>query len=165
MAEELGIVSWTPLWHQSGHEHLRGMIEHGFEIMITGVSAEGLTEAWLGRILDQRIVEELAALASKHRFHVEGEGGEYETLVVGGPHMDQRLSVEGTVHWDGVEGITPFTEWLAVRARRTRRQFHLQHPRDSWDQTWPRVLQPKRRPRWQAYDCKHQSVPHPSQGP
>ena len=48
MAEGLGMVSWTPLWHQSGHEHLKGMIEHGFEIMITGVSAEGLNEAWLG---------------------------------------------------------------------------------------------------------------------
>jgi len=104
MAEELGIVSWTPLWHQSGHDHLKGMIEHGFEIMITGVSAEGLTEEWLGRVLSPSSFEELAALASKHRFHVEGEGGEYETLVVGGPHMDQRLSVEGTVHWDGVRG-------------------------------------------------------------
>ena len=104
MAEELGIVSWTPLWHQSGHEHLREMIEHGFEIMITGVSAEGLNEKWLGRILTKESFEELAALATNHRFHVEGEGGEYETLVVGGPHMDQRLSVEGTVHWDGVRG-------------------------------------------------------------
>ena len=127
MAEELGIVSWTPLWHQSGHEHLRGMIEHGFEIMITGVSAEGLTEAWLGRILTKESFEELAALASKHRFHVEGEGGEYETLVVGGPHMDQRLSVEAPSIGTEFEGITPFTEWLAVRARRTRRQFHLRH--------------------------------------
>ena len=62
MADELGIVSWTPLWHQSGHEHLRAMIEHGFEIMITGVSAEGLTEAWLGRILTKESFEELAAL-------------------------------------------------------------------------------------------------------
>lgn len=104
MAEELGIKSWTPLWHQSGHEHLKGMIDHGFEIMITGVSAEGLTEEWLGHVLTKASFEQLAMLASKHRFHVEGEGGEYETLVVGGPHMDHRLVVEGTAHWDGVRG-------------------------------------------------------------
>ena len=80
------------------------MIEHGFEIMITGVSAEGLNEAWLGRVLTEQSFDELAALAAKHRFHVEGEGGEYETLVVKGPHMQGRLAVEGTVHWDGVRG-------------------------------------------------------------
>ena len=104
MAEGLGLVSWTPLWHQSGHAHLKEMIEHGFEIMITGVSAEGLNEAWLGRVLTEASFDELAALAAKHRFHVEGEGGEYETLVLKGPHMQRRLAVEGTVHWDGVRG-------------------------------------------------------------
>ena len=83
------------------------MIEHGLEIRITGVSAEGLTGAWLA-VFDQRIVRELAALASKHRFHVEGEGGEYETLVVAGPHMRGRLEVQGEVQWDGVRGHLAF---------------------------------------------------------
>lgn len=104
MAERLGLRSWTPLWHQSGHEHLKGMIDHGFEIMITGVSAEGLTEEWLGRILTPASFEVLSNLAATHRFHVEGEGGEYETLVLAGPHHNGRLSVGGTVHWDGVRG-------------------------------------------------------------
>ncbi len=104
MAERLGVRSWTPLWHQSGHEHLKGMIEHGFEIMITGVSAEGLTEKWLGHVVTPASFEELVMLAEKHRFHVEGEGGEYETLVIGGPHLSERLSVTGTAHWDGVRG-------------------------------------------------------------
>ena len=104
MAERLGLRSWTPLWHQSGHEHVKGMIDHGFEIMLTGVSAEGLTEEWLGRVLTHSSFEKLADLAALHRFHVEGEGGEYETLVVGGPHLNGRLSVTGTVRWDGVRG-------------------------------------------------------------
>jgi ABC transporter with metal-binding/Fe-S-binding domain ATP-binding protein len=104
MAQRLGLRSWTPLWHQSGREHLKGMIDHGFEIMLTGVSAEGLTEKWLGHILTPSSFEELANLAESFRFHVEGEGGEYETLVVAGPHLNGRLSVQGTVHWDGVRG-------------------------------------------------------------
>lgn len=104
MAERLGIRSWTPLWHQSGHEHLRGMIDHGFEIMITGVSADGLTEKWLGHVLTPDSFDELVTLAKTHRFHVEGEGGEYETLVIGGPHQNGRLTVAGTAHWDGVRG-------------------------------------------------------------
>ena len=108
MAERLGIKSWTPLWHQSGHDHVRHMIEHGFEIMITGVSAEGLDEQWLGHILTTSSFERLRELAERYRFHVEGEGGEYETLVVAGPHMEGRLNVEGKVVWDGVRGHVSF---------------------------------------------------------
>jgi len=104
MAERLGMHSWTPLWHQSGYNHLKGMIDHGFEIMMTGVSAEGLTQKWLGHVLTPDSFNELASLAKTHRFHVEGEGGEYETLVVGGPHLNDRLMIEGTAHWDGVRG-------------------------------------------------------------
>ena len=92
MAERFGLRNWTPLWHQSGHEHLKGMIDHGFEIMITGVSAE-VDEEWLGRVLTPASFEVLSNLAATHRFHVEGEGGEYETLVLGGPHHNGRLSV------------------------------------------------------------------------
>ncbi len=104
MAERLGVKSWTPLWHQSGDMHLKQMIEHGFEIMITAVSAEGLTEGWLGHVLTVESYEKLAGLALKHRFHVEGEGGEYETLVLKGPHMPERLEVKGRPTWDGVRG-------------------------------------------------------------
>jgi len=104
MAERLGMHSWTPLWHQSGYDHLKGMIDHGFEIMMTGVSAEGLTQKWLGHVLTPDSFNELASLAKTHRFHVEGEGGEYETLVIGGPHLNDRLVIEGTAHWDGVRG-------------------------------------------------------------
>ena len=49
MAERLGINSWTPLWHQDGDSHLSSMVQHGFNIMITGVSCEGLDESWLGK--------------------------------------------------------------------------------------------------------------------
>ncbi len=108
MAERLGIKSWTPLWHQSGLHHLKQMIEHGFEIVITGVSAEGLDEQWLGHTLTESSFERLQSLAERYRFHVEGEGGEYETLVVAGPHMDGRLEVEGEVVWDGVRGHVSF---------------------------------------------------------
>ena len=47
-------------------------------------------------------------MAQRYRFHVEGEGGEYETLVVAGPHMDGRLEVTGEVVWDGVRGHVAF---------------------------------------------------------
>ena len=84
------------------------MIENGFEIMLTSVSAEGLDPTWLGRVLDSNSFAMMADLAAKHRFHVEGEGGEYETLVLAGPHHPGRLQVEYSVEWDGVRGHLDF---------------------------------------------------------
>jgi len=109
MAERLGIISWTPLWHQDGDAHLSGMVANGFSIMITGVSCEGLDDSWLGTILDETRLSELRSLAKKYRFHIEGEGGEYETLVLGGPHIEGSMDVTHTKYWDGVRGHLDFT--------------------------------------------------------
>ena len=52
--------------------------------------------------LTEASFDELAALAAKHRFHVEGEVESTKLWSSKGPHMQGRLAVEGTVHWDGV---------------------------------------------------------------
>ena len=105
MAHRLGIHSFSPLWHQEPYSHLHGMIENGFKIMITSVSCEGLDGKWLGKILDLENVQELKSLSEKYRFNVDGEGGEYETFVVGGPHLSRALQVEGTASFDSRRGV------------------------------------------------------------
>jgi len=104
ICNDLDIKSFTPLWHQSSESHMDNLVANGFKVMITGVSAEGLGSEWLGRILDENFLLELKSSASEYRFHVDGEGGEYETLVVAGPHMNGRLELEYETHWDGVRG-------------------------------------------------------------
>ena len=110
MAHRLGIHSFSPLWHQDPFEHLHGMIENGFKIMINSVSCEGLDGEWLGRILDLENVQQLKFLSEKYRFNVDGEGGEYETFVVGGPHLPRTLEVEGTASFDSVRGVFTITK-------------------------------------------------------
>lgn len=108
MGERLGLRSWTPLWHQNGDDHVKGLIENGFEVMITSVSCEGLDASWLGTVLTKDSFVHLQELAQTHRFNVEGEGGEYETLVVAGPHMPGRIEVDFTPTWDGRRGSLTF---------------------------------------------------------
>ena len=48
------------------------------------------------------------------RFNVDGEGGEYETLVVAGPHLGGRLQCKGTVQWDGTRGTFEFDDVTTV---------------------------------------------------
>jgi diphthamide synthase (EF-2-diphthine--ammonia ligase) len=58
----------------------------------------------LGQILTEKSLAKLEQKAEQFRFNVDGEGGEYETLVVGGPHLPGRLDIEGQVVWKGNRG-------------------------------------------------------------
>jgi len=112
MTEELGIRIWTPLWHQNGEHHVRQMIENSFSIMISSVSCEGLDESWLGRILTLNDFEQLKTLSKKYRFHIDGEGGEYETIILSGPHLNQKISITFEPQWDGKRGSIKILEYL-----------------------------------------------------
>jgi len=106
ICEELGVGSFCPLWHKDGEQLLTEMIEAGFEIIITSVSAEGFDESWLGRKIDGRCVEELVKLREKYGVSVVGEGGEMETFVVNSPLFKKRIDVKKAERkWDGVRGV------------------------------------------------------------
>ena len=105
MSQRLNIHSFSPLWHQTPIDHLQGMIEAGFKIMITSVSCEGLDHNWLGHVLDERSLKELQELSTKHRFNIDGEGGEYETFVLGGPIWSRSLEVEGEEQHSASRGV------------------------------------------------------------
>ena len=105
MSQRLNIHSFSPLWHQTPIEHLKGMVEAGFQIMLTSVSCEGLDHTWLGHVLTESSLLELHALSKQHRFNVDGEGGEYETFVLGGPIWSRALQVEGSEQHTASRGI------------------------------------------------------------
>lgn len=105
MCQRLNIHSFSPLWHQTPIEHLSGMVEAGFEIMLTSVSCEGLDHSWLGHVLTESSLKHLHELSNKHRFNVDGEGGEYETFVLGGPIWSRSLKVEGEEQHSASRGV------------------------------------------------------------
>ncbi|CAI8404277.1 MAG: Uncharacterised protein [Candidatus Poseidoniaceae archaeon] len=105
MCQRLNIHSFSPLWHQTPIEHLSGMVAAGFEIMLTSVSCEGLDHTWLGHVLTVSSLKRLNELSNKHRFNVDGEGGEYETFVLGGPIWPRSLKVNGEEHHTASRGV------------------------------------------------------------
>lgn len=91
---ELGIENLSPLWHIDPEQHVRDLLSGGYEIIFTGVAAEGLNEKWLGRRLDDAALGELLGLRDRYGINVEGEGGEYETLVLSGPTHRRRIVID-----------------------------------------------------------------------
>jgi ABC transporter with metal-binding/Fe-S-binding domain ATP-binding protein len=104
MADRLDAELFAPLWQEEPTDLAEEMLAAGFEITIIQVAAAGLDESWLGRTLDADALEELQDLNEEYGVHVLGEGGEFETVVTDGPHMDRPIELEYRTEWDGTRG-------------------------------------------------------------
>ena len=104
MCDRLDAELFAPLWQEDPHELADAMFDAGFEIKIIQVAAYGLDESWLGRTLDAEALAELTDLNEEYGVHVLGEGGEFETLVTDGPHMDRRIELDYDTEWEGSRG-------------------------------------------------------------
>lgn len=102
---DLGLEHIVPLWGRSGRALLGEMLSGGLVIVVTSVAARGLDSLWLGRVLDDAAVEELAELHRRFGVDVCGDGGEMETLVLDAPWFRHRLEIaRASSVWNGVSG-------------------------------------------------------------
>ena len=101
ICKKLGLESVAPLWQMDPEELWKSAIERGFEIIITAVACDGLEKDWLGKKIDEKNFEKLKSLSKKYRFHLGGEGGEFETFVLNGPIFKKPLKiVKSRTEWD-----------------------------------------------------------------
>lgn len=94
ICHEVGLKTYAPLWHKNQEALMRQLIGAGFDIRMTRIAADGLDESWLGRRLTQQDVDRLIALNKRIGLSIAGEGGEFETIVLGGPIFGEQLSIE-----------------------------------------------------------------------
>ncbi len=113
MCDRLGIDLFAPLWGSDPVALAEAMFDAGFDVRIVQVAAYGLDESWLGRRFDADALAELLALREEYGVHPLGEGGEFETYVVDGPHMDRRIDLEYDTVWEGDRGHVEIRDaWL-----------------------------------------------------
>jgi diphthine-ammonia ligase len=91
------------------------IIELGFDVVITSVSAEGLDESWLGRKIDSELLDDIIVLNKKYGMHMAFEGGEAETLVLDCPIFKKRIKIlESSNIWDRDNGYLLITKAVLV---------------------------------------------------
>ncbi|WP_296886948.1 TIGR00289 family protein [uncultured Methanobrevibacter sp.] len=93
LADEVGLKALSPYWHVDELEYMNLIISLGFEVIISGVSAYGLDEKWLGRKIDEKCIDDLIRLNEKVGINLAFEGGEAETLVLDGPIFKKRVKI------------------------------------------------------------------------
>jgi ABC transporter with metal-binding/Fe-S-binding domain ATP-binding protein len=104
MADRLGCELFVPLWGEDPRELAESMLDADFEILVLQVAAGGLDCSWLGRRLDADALADLESLNERYGVHLLGEGGEFETFVVDGPHMSRPIELEYERVWEGDRG-------------------------------------------------------------
>ncbi|MBC7081048.1 MAG: diphthine--ammonia ligase [Thermoplasmatales archaeon] len=93
VAEDLDIKSFAPLWRKKQDDLLYDILDAGFSCMVVAVAAGGMDERFLGRIMDEKFIEEMKELNERYGVNISGEGGEYETLVVDCPIYKYRMKI------------------------------------------------------------------------
>ena len=93
LGSEVGLKIISPYWHVDELEYMREIVSLGFKIIISGVAAWGLDESWLGRVIDDDVIDELVKINEKYQVNIAFEGGEAETLAIDGPIFKKRLKI------------------------------------------------------------------------
>lgn len=93
ICDEMGIRSFAPLWHTAPVKLLWEMIDQGYEMLIGSVAAMGLGPDWIGRKLDMDALSEILRMCSSYGINPDGEGGDFETLVLYAPGFRKRIEI------------------------------------------------------------------------
>ncbi|MEN3047335.1 MAG: diphthine--ammonia ligase [Candidatus Caldarchaeales archaeon] len=105
MLAEVGLEHVAPNWGMPPGSVVGEAVRRGYEVVVSSVSAHGLDRSWIGRRIDSEALRELLARSERFGFDPDGEGGDYETLVLWAPTFRERLKLlEWTSTWDGYSG-------------------------------------------------------------
>jgi diphthine-ammonia ligase len=106
ICEKLGLWCFNPLWLKDEIELLNEVVGSGYEVVVSGVFAFPLDEKFLGRRLDNDMVQKLERLKEEYGLSPAGEGGEIETTVLNAPFFKKRLEIlDYDVSYKGYSGV------------------------------------------------------------
>ena len=95
ICNRLGLWCFDPLWLKDEIELLNEVVQGGYEVIVSGVSAFPLDMEFLGRELDKDMIQKLELLKEEYGLSPAGEGGELETTVMDAPFFKRRLEILG----------------------------------------------------------------------
>jgi len=93
ICHRLDLRGFNPLWKCDQRELLEETLRRRFETLISGVFAYPLDETWLGKQIDQALIERLFVLAEQYGISPSGEGGELETTVLDAPLFKKKIRI------------------------------------------------------------------------
>ncbi len=97
VCHELGLWCFNPLWLMDQKKLLHEIIDSKIIAIISGVFAEPLDKIFLGKEINQELIEKLCKIAEKYKINPAGEGGEIETTVINAPVFKKRILIKKSI--------------------------------------------------------------------
>ena len=94
ITDKLGLKIFSPLWHKPQEQEMEELLHKGFKLVLTAIAAEGLDKSWLGKVITEKELRMLRGLSVKYGININGEGGEYESLVLDCPLFTKELVLD-----------------------------------------------------------------------
>lgn len=101
ICSELGIKVYAPLWNYSVDKLWGELIDNRFKVIITKIASEGIPSSFLGKIIDDKLLNQLRKLSEKYKFRLDFEGGDAETSVLFMPEFKNEIKLEYDMKSEG----------------------------------------------------------------
>ena len=101
ICSELKVEVIAPLWGYDAEKLWEELLKNEFKIIITKISCEGLPKEVLGKVIDEKMFEEIKRKSEKFSFRLDFEGGEAETAVLFMPPFKKEIKVRGKIESEG----------------------------------------------------------------
>ena len=104
--DPINVEQYAPLFGKKPLDALTEMQQLGFHNLIIEIDTTlGSNKNWLGREIDQNILNEITLLVNERKMNPIGEFGEYHTIVLDCPIYKKKINVEKSKStWKGSKG-------------------------------------------------------------
>ena len=105
LCNKLNLVAVAPLWNTEPQSYMNDLLDSKFNFIMTTVTADGLDDSWLGKLISKSDIDILKNLSEKFGFNLNFEGGESETFVLDCPLFTNPIKINQSKKiWDGYRG-------------------------------------------------------------
>ena len=100
------VKHYAPLWGKNPLTALDAMKQLGFHMLVIEVdTAMGSNKNWLGKEIDDTMLNELKQLEKKQKINPIGEWGEYHTIVLDCPIYKKKINIlKSEITWKNSKG-------------------------------------------------------------
>jgi uncharacterized protein (TIGR00290 family) len=109
------LICYSPLWRKDPERYMEDLLLSGLDHMLVSYSSAGFLPEHLGKKMDHALLERLFKVSERWGSNPAFEGGEAETLVLGGPLFPKRLEVMGSVVVEGQHSARFMIEEAALK--------------------------------------------------
>lgn len=109
LAEKASLEVYAPLWNYTPEKLWQELLKNHFKVIITKIACDGIPKEMVGKIIDDKMLENLKNLSKKYKFSLDFEGGDAETAVLKCPLFKNEIKIK--FH---IKSETPYRHFLVI---------------------------------------------------